>query len=286
MKTPTLGYLGPEGTHTHAAAQMLVSNYAASYAASKAVKLVCYPDIPGIMEAVADGSLEQGIVPAENSIEGTVNLTLDILAQELDLYLQGELVLDITHHLLTFMANLGEIHTVMSHPQALAQCRNFLKKHLPQVTIRRTESTAEAVRLLTAPNQTGVAAIGSLASHLHYQVPIKCENIGDFPHNQTRFFIIGRNPFSLSAPTEKTSFVVFPRNNRPGQLYDILRVFAKYEVNLCKVESRPSKKALGSYLFWIDCELGHDHPKLPAIFHDLKKETNYYKFLGSYPIYH
>lgn len=282
MKATRLGYLGPEGTHTHTAAQMFISNYAAG----KSAKLIGFPDIPAIMEAVADGSLEQGIVPAENSIEGTVNLTLDILAQELDLHLQGELILDITHHLLTFMSDLREIHTVMSHPQALAQCRHFLKKHLPHATILKTESTAEAVHLLTTtPNQKGTAAIGSFASHLHYQVPIKCENIGDFPHNQTRFFIIGSSPFSLAAHTEKTSFIVFPRSNRPGQLYDILGIFTKYGINLCKIESRPQKKALGSYLFWIDCELGDDHPKLPAILHDLKKETNFYKYLGSYPIY-
>ncbi len=133
--------------------------------------------------------------------------------------------------------------------------------------------------------QKGSAAIASRASHQHYQVPILAENIGDFSHNQTRFLLIGRDPFSPATPTEKTTFVIFPHHNLPGQLYEILGTFAKYGVNLSKIESRPVKKALGRYLFWIDCELGREHPALPALFADLKKQTDHYHYLSSYPVY-
>lgn len=285
MKKSALAYLGPEGTHTHEAAQMFITHYAAKSATKDAYKLVPFPDIPTIMEAVANGSVEQGIVPAENSIEGTVNLTLDILAQELDLYIQGEIVLDITHHLLTFLTDIAAIQTVMSHPQALAQCRHFLKRYLPQVTILQKESTAEAVRLLTKQKHKNAAAIGSFASHQHYRVPIRYANINDFPHNQTRFLLVGKNPVSLSTNTQKTSFVMFPHDNRPGQLYEILSVFAKYQINLSKIESRPQKRELGIYLFWVDCELSLNHPKLQVILNELRTKTEYYKMLGSYPVY-
>ena len=285
MKKTTLAYLGPEGTYTHEAAQLFITHYAAENMIRNACKPVPFPDIPAIMEAVANGSVEQGIVPAENSIEGTVNLTLDILAQELDLYIQGEIILNITHHLLTFLTDITAIQTVMSHPQALAQCRHFLKRYLPQVAILKKESTAEAVRLLTKQKYKNAAAIGSFASHQHYRVPIKYANINDFPHNQTRFLLVGKNPLSFSTNTQKTSFVVFPHDNRPGQLSEILSMFAKYQINLSKIESRPQKRELGIYLFWIDCELSLNHPKLPVILNELKAKTKYYKTLGSYPVY-
>lgn len=278
--TKTLAYLGPEGTFTHQAAQVFTTRYAVD----SACKLLSCPDIPEIMEAVAKGIVELGIVPAENSIEGTVNITVDLLAHELNLYIQGEIVLDITHHLLSFTPNLAEIHTVLSHPQALAQCRHFLKNHLPRAAILKKESTAEAVRLLKEQKQTGTAAIGSLASHRHYQVPIKCWNIGDFPHNQTRFLLVGKEPL-LSPNPQKTSLIVFPQANRPGQLYEILGVFAKYKLNLCKVESRPIKKELGTYLFLIDFESQLPLTELQPVFLELKKVTMSYKNLGSYPVY-
>ncbi|HHY05454.1 MAG TPA: prephenate dehydratase [Clostridia bacterium] len=276
----TLAYLGPEGTFTHQAAQIFTTHYTTD----SAYKLLPCPDIPEVMEAVAQGTVEQGIVPAENSIAGTVNITADLLAHELNLFIQGEIVLDITHHLLSFTPDLAQIHTVISHPQALAQCRHFLKNHLPHATILKKESTAEAVRLLKEEKQTGTAAIGSLASHLHYQVPIKYWHIGDFPHNQTRFLLLEKNPLPHPNP-QKTSLIVFPQANRPGQLYEILGVFAKYKLNLCKVESRPDKKELGSYLFLIDYESTLPSSKLQPVFLELKKVTISYKNLGSYPVY-
>lgn len=287
MKQITLAYLGPEGTYSHEAAQALITEQTApaSVLPQATYRLIAFPNLADIMEAVANGTVAFGLVPAENSIEGAVNLTLDTLAQELDIIIQGEIILDITHHLLSFMTELREIHTVMSHYQALAQCRHFLKKYLPHATILAKESTAEAVRVLTEQKQTGTAAIGSYASHLLYQAPIKWANIGDFPHNQTSFLLIGKKPLALSPRTQKTTFVVFPQDNRPGELYKILRVFTKYQINLCKIVSRPNKKQLGSYLFWLDCELSLEHPEFSAIIHDLTKGTNILKNLGSYPIF-
>jgi prephenate dehydratase len=279
--TKTLAYLGPEGTYTHRAAQVYLTNQAAD----SAYRLLACPDIPEIMEAVAQGKVEEGIVPAENSIAGTVNITADLLTHEFNLSIHAEIVLDINHHLLTFMSDLAEIHTVISHPQALAQCRYFLKNHLPQATILKKESTAEAVRFLREEKQRGTAAIGSFASHLHYRVPIKCRNIGDYPHNQTRFFLLGKKPLSHPHP-QKTSLIVFPQGNRPGQLCEILGIFAQYNLNLSKVESRPIKKKLGSYLFLIDYDSNLPSAELPEVFRALGKVTLSLKNLGSYPVYY
>lgn len=323
----TLAYLGPEGTYTHEAALCLVkgrngSPEAAQPWAQGISQLVPFPSISDILEAVADGSVALGVVPAENSIEGTVNLTLDMLAQDLALYIQSELILNINHHLLGFTAGLDKIHTVMSHYQALAQCRQFLKKQLPHASVVTKESTAKAVHLLTEQKQAGTAAIGSYAAHLRYQVPIIAPDIGDYPHNQTSFLVIGPQvlpsyPGVSSAPEEttntkvapkawstktvraqedagfktasvpwKTTFVVFPHGNQPGELYKILAVFAQYQINLSKIISRPNKRRLGNYFFWLDCELAPDHPDYAAILNALGKESLSYKNLGSYPVYH
>jgi prephenate dehydratase len=289
-----LGYLGPEGTYTHQAAQAYVNNRPSAttaplVTARRPYELIPYPDIAGILEAVSEEKVHGGIVPAENSIEGAVNLTLDILMQEAQLYIQGEFTLDIRHLLLSYTTELHRIQTVISHYQALAQCRNFLKKYLPNASIVTKESTADAVRLLAEQKQAGTAAIGSYAAHLRYRVPVLAADLGDYPQNQTSFLLIGKKPHPasfLSPVSQKTTFVVYPPENKPGELYNILSVFAKYQINLSKIFSRPHKSRPGNYLFWLDCALSPEHPNFPALLDELKHSSFHCKNLGTYPVYY
>jgi prephenate dehydratase len=224
-----------------------------------------------------------------------------MLTHDLNLYIQIEVVLDITHHLLTYMDSFQQINMVMSHPQALAQCRHFLETNLPHAAIIETNSTAEAVHAITL-DKKGNAAIGSPDCHFRYNVPVKAENIGDYPHNQTRFFILGRsrnepsiknrkmdnnyintgNNDNTQQDIQKTSLVVYPKGDRPGELYNILGMFLRYNINLSKVESRPVKRELGKYLFLIDCLA--DPLLLDDAINELNEITAGIKNLGSYQV--
>ncbi|MCR4440835.1 MAG: prephenate dehydratase [Peptococcaceae bacterium] len=267
----TLAYLGPEGTFSHQAALKCSKTGALPKP---------YPTIAHILSAVDKGEADFGVVPAENSIEGSVNITLDMLAHELSLYIQQEIVIDITHHLFSYTSSLAEIRTVMSHPQALAQCRRFLEKELAHAALVETSSTAEAVRLLS-PGAEGTAAIASWDSHTRYGVPCLIRNIGDYPHNQTRFLLVGKEPCP-SNNTCKTTLVLTLAEDRPGSLYEILGDFAKMNINLTRIESRPAKSQLGKYIFFIDCEAGSHHPGLQQVLENLPAKTALLKNLGSY----
>ncbi len=273
MKT-TIAYLGPEGTFSHQAAQKCLESNPGN------INLQPYPGIAQVLYAVENDETALGVVPAENSIEGSVNITLDLLARDIPLYIKAEIIIDIKHHLLSHSKDLNSVHTVMSHTQAIAQCRHFLETRLKNADILETTSTAEAVSRLNSHGE-GLAAIGSPESHKIYQVPILHPDIGCYPHNQTRFLLVGRSPETNSL-SSKTSLVLSLKKDRPGGLYDILGEFAKYELNLCKIESRPAKMGLGNYLFFIDCEAGSNHPDLLKVIDSLRTKTGYLKNLGSY----
>ncbi len=275
----TLAFLGPEGTFSHQAACLfLKSSPPGAYLPH------AYPSIPHILYAVKKGEITYGLVPVENSIEGSVNVTMDVLAGEQSIYIHEEIVLDIKHYLFSRELCLEQIHKIMSHPQAIAQCRRFLEAKLKHADIIATESTAEAVRQL-ADYREGYAAIGSWANYELYKVPVLCSDIGDYPHNQTRFLLVS-NTVGSSKVTHKTSLVLTLEKDRPGGLYDILGEFAGQKINLSRIESRPAKKELGSYLFFLDCEAGHDHPGLQAVINNLIDKKSLLKNLGSYPVFH
>lgn len=269
-----IAYLGPEGTYCEQAARL----YLHTLPAGSAV-LHPLPTIAHILSAVDKGELRWGVVPAENSIEGSVNITLDMLAHELDLFIQKEIILKINHCLLSHMSSLEEVHTVMSHPHALAQCRLFLQREMPKVKLVETSSTAGAV-LSLATGEKGLAAIASPQSHHIYKVPILVSDIGDFANNQTRFLAVGKEPALQNA--KKTSLILSLKKDRPGGLYEILGQFAQENINLTKIESRPTKKELGNYLFFIDCQAGQDQPSLKRVLQNLHKNTAMLKILGSY----
>ena len=259
----SLAFLGPEGTFSHQAACLFLKSSPLG-----AYRLRACPSIPHILYAVEKGEVAYGLVPVENSIEGSVNVTMDVLAGEQSLYIHEEIVLDIKHYLFSPMSSLEQIHTVMSHPQAIAQCRRFLEEKLDHAAIVTSESTAEAVHQVATSCGEGYAAIGSLDNRELYNVPVLCADIGDYPHNQTRFLLVSKTAGS-SKVTHKTSLILTLEKDRPGGLYDILGEFAAQKINLSRIESRPAKKELGSYLFFLDCEAGHNHPGLQKVINNL-----------------
>src|SRR5450759_1630241 len=275
-----IGFLGPQGTFTEEA---LFTQ--ADYAAAEMVALHSLADV---LEAVQQGRVDLGFVPIENAIEGTVRDTIDSLVFDSDLLIQREVVLDIHLHLMAPRGvKLSDIQRVASIPVATAQCRRFLVEELPSAEAVATNSTADAARLLGegAPLLAGVptAAIAPRLAASLYGLEILVEDVEDHPENQTRFVSVART--GIPAPTghDRTSIACFQSADHPGSLYGILGQFAARNINLTKLESRPTKKALGEYCFIVDLE-GHIADEVIAdCLRDLHAELAGVKYLGSYP---
>jgi len=267
-----VGYLGPKGTFSEQAALEFTQE-------NKKYKLRDFPTIPHVLKALENGQIELGIVPVENSIEGTVNITLDMLVHDVELYIQGELVLDIKHCLISNYGKTDEIHTIYSHPQALAQCRRFLSSYFPQARYITTNSTAEGA-LFVKKGTKGLAAITSLWAAEKYGLEIIAENVSDYEENQTRFLIIGRQQLALARPNKTSLCVALPKEE-PGGLYEILGLFVEDQINLSKIESRPAKKELGNYIFFIDC-LADLLTDKRHVLEKLQKKCKLVKVLGCY----
>lgn len=271
-----VGYLGPEGTFTE---QALLSqpDLAASEQAT-------YRTVPEVLDAVRDGEVDFGVVPIENSIEGTVNYTQDALAFEHSLLIQREIELDIE---LCLMARHGhgldDLTAVLSMPVAIAQCHGFLRRSLPTAEVVPVTSTAEAARLV-AESDTPIAAIGPRPAADRYGLSIIGANVADHDGNRTRFVVVARD--GIPAPTghDRTALVVFQRADEPGSLISILQEFAARRINLSNLLSRPTKDGgLGDYCFVIYAE-GHVADELLAdAMRALHAKQGAVKFLGSYP---
>jgi prephenate dehydratase len=271
-----IGFLGPEGTFCEQA--LLTQDDL------KGAELVPYDTIPDTLAATVSGAVELGFVPIENSIEGTVNVTLDVLAFEADLLIQREVVLGIQMGLLaTPGVALDDIKTVVSFPVASAQCRGFLARELPDVVVEASNSTAEAAQILGKSRDPHTAAIGPLLAGEVYGLDVLASDIEDHPENATRFVAVARE--GIPAPTghDKTSIVVFQRANAPGTLLAILQEFAARGIDLNKLESRPTKQGLGEYCFILDMD-GHIADEIVAdCLRELQLAKADVKLLGSYP---
>ena len=268
-----IAYLGPPGTYSHEAATIW------GRLAGQDLFLAC-PDLPEALATVRDGRAGAAVLPVENSIEGAVNLTLDLVLESPELQVVGEVVLPIHHCLLSRADNLATIREVWSHPQALAQCRHYLAQKLPGVAIRPATSTAAAAS--QAQQRPDLAAIASTFAAWLYQVPVVATDIEDYPDNKTRFWILGQESTQFPG-AYKTSLVVAAVANRPGSLYAILKDFADAGINLTRIESRPTKQELGEYLFFIDCEGKATDSPLKDVLAGLKNKTSLLLVLGSYP---
>ncbi len=275
-----IGFLGPEGTFTEEAL-LSESDYASS-------QVVPYDSLAEVLDAVTSGATDLAFVPLENAIEGTVRDIVDSLVFGVDLRIQREIVLDIHLHLMADPGTaLADIEQVASIPMATAQCRGFLAEKLAHVDLLATNSTADAARLLGQHDQVlssrPTAAIAPRLAADLYGLEIIVEDVEDHPDNQTRFVSLARS--GVPAPTghDRTSIACFQSADHPGSLYAILGHFAARSINLNKLESRPTKKALGDYCFIIDFE-GHIADAIVAdCLRDLHAELPGVKFLGSYP---
>jgi prephenate dehydratase len=267
-----LGYLGPRGTFSEVAAHR--------YCERKKCELVEYSSLEDILRGVASGMLEEGIVPVENSTEGSVGIVFDLLAGPYDLAVRGELLVPVVHSLLVRPGvALREIEKVLSHPQALAQCRGFLRKELPASKWQECSSTAAAAVMVAGSKQPW-AALAPAAADV-YGLEVLIQEANDCPDNMTRFWVIGREQLPCTADVCKTS-LVFSVCDCPGALYLVLREFALRDINLTRIESRPAKRRLGEYIFFLDFIGSTIDPAIQNLLSDLKEITTGLKVLGSW----
>ena len=275
----TLAYLGPPGTFTEEALLSLP--------VAEDADLVPLSTVPAIVRAVAHTEVDAGLIPIENSIEGSVNVTLDTLAFETDeVFITGEVVRAVRHALLGIPeTHVERITDVLSHPHATAQCRDFLAARLPHAEVHAANSTAEAAREVAERGAHGWAAIGAPLAASLYGLAVLEQNIEDRVENATRFVLVGREPVGATG-SDKTSVVCFIEKDRPGSLLAILHEFSDRQINLTKLESRPTKERLGEYCFFIDMEGHADEPPVRYAIDSLRTKILEVKVLGSYPIAH
>ncbi|MDR1421286.1 MAG: prephenate dehydratase [Coriobacteriales bacterium] len=277
----TYAYLGPQGTYSHQAALAFTAQ------TPDAILTEC-SSIADIFDLVDRGRSSFGVVPIENALEGSVNETLDAFAFTSGAQILSELVIDIHHDLIVRPGvTSSDIQTVISHPQALGQCRRYLSEHLRGALTQPANSTSEGVRQAIFDTDNTTAAIGTALAAELFGGEVIASQIEDHYGNQTRFVLIGNTPPPhLANPDEasgyKTSLALFMKEDRPGTLLMILEEFAYAGVNLSKIQSRPTKRALGDYMFWIDIEAHVDDQHVRTALDCLRLKLREVKSLGSY----
>ncbi|MDA0987989.1 MAG: prephenate dehydratase [Chloroflexi bacterium] len=269
-----IAYLGPAGTYTEAAALQY----------DPQAKLLPFPSIAAVVAAVDSRMTEEGVVPIENSLEGSVTDTLDLLIHDSNLSILNEMVIPIEHCLLVKPGGSAqEIKLVYSHPQALAQCRRFIERHFPAAQAVAALSTAAAVEDMLG-SQSPAAAIATSRAAEIYGAEILSRGIQDSLANHTRFVVLAQHDH---APTgrDKTSLCFSFNDDRSGMLYSAMGHFATRNINLAKVESRPNKESLGRYIFLIDLDGHREDASVQEALSSLEAEVSMMKVFGSYPRY-
>mgnify|MGYP003756924931 CR=1 FL=1 len=274
-KLKKVAYLGPRGTFSEETALGFYRGVDGQF--------FPYTSIDAVIRAVAAGEADEGIVPAENSLEGSVNVTLDTLAHEVDLFIVKEMVLPIRHNLLV-RPGTKHVNSVLSHPQALAQCRRYLSRHYPGAELVAVESTAAAAYRV-ASGAKDHAAVGSLRAAALYGLEAAAADIQDNANNSTRFIVLGRKPAAAGKMPCKTSFVCQINGEKPGSLCDILVELARRDVNLTRIESRPARTGLGEYIFFLDAEGSWRDENVHSAIEAVRRKSRWFKNLRSYPVY-
>lgn len=266
-----IAYLGPEATYTHMAA---LKNFGDS------LEYIPFPNIGDIFDAVSRGDADYGVLPIDNSTEGAVYHSYDMLA-ETDLKIVAQVYLEIQHCLISH-ASLDKIKSVHSKDQAIGQSRKWLGRNLPKALLKEEDSTAAAVQY--AAKHKSAAAIASRLAAEMYDVPVLEEGIQDSTDNVTRFLVIGSvaSSFRLGGKKDRSSFV-FSLSDEPGALLRVLSPFSQRGVNLTKIESRPSRRKAWDYYFFIDVEGHYEDPLVQEAVEELKRSCRMVKWLGSYP---
>jgi len=277
----TVGYLGPKGTFTK-----LAVDTAFTGELSKG-----FNTIPECIDAVEHDEIDIGVVPLENAIEGTVQLTVDYLVHQVRLPIYAEIVVPIEQHLLAhpnFSGNLAEIKEIHSHSHAIAQCHQYLHQNLPNASLNFASSTGKAAEIVGEVEKP-IVAIGNKLAAKEYGLQICKENIHDFPNNHTRFAVLAkeRDAIKINHPSlgEKTSLLITMPSDHAGALHQVLSAFAWRKMNLSKIESRPMKTGLGNYFFIIDVEQPFDDVLFPSVKAELATLGCEVTVLGSYPVY-
>lgn len=266
-----VAFLGPEGTFTQTA---VLTHFGHS------VRALPLTSIDEVFHEVEAANADFGVVPIENSTEGTVNHTLDRFLLS-PLKICGEVELRIHHHLMGLMDSLGRIERICSHPQSLAQCRIWLQEHLPNVEQVPVSSNAEGAR--RARDEKGTAAIAGQTAAEVYGLKVLAAEIEDRSDNTTRFLVLGRKLFTPSGEDRTTLLVSVSHTDAPGALSRLLEPLAKYRISMTRIESRPSHRRKWDYVFFIDFEGHADEPHVAKALAELKKRSSLFRVLGSYP---
>ena len=267
-----IAYLGPPATFTHLAS---LKKFGSS------VEYVDCTTISEVFREIEKDRADYGVVPIENSIEGMVSYTLDMFMDS-DLKICSEILLDISHNLLSKARKLSGVKSIYSNPQVFGQCRNWIEKNLPRAELVEVSSTTKAAEL--ASRRKNSAAIGSLLAAERYKLFILAKSIEDSRHNVTRFLVVRKTIEVGPTKRDKTS-VLFSIKDKIGALHDVLAPFKRYNINLTKIESRPSKLRAWEYYFFVDMEGHYLDEKVRKALNALKKNCTYFKILGSYPVW-
>lgn len=274
-----MAVLGPYGTHSEAAAEYLSAH-------SEARELVVYPDIYTAIQTVIEGGTESALIPVENSLEGTVNITLDRLARSDTLTVRRELIWPVHNYLMAKAATEG-IRRILSHPQPISQCRQYLLDHYRDAEVVKVASTARAAELVGAePPESGWATICTERAGKRSGLTVIAKDIQDNMANETRFFEIVRRGGGERTDAVKKLVICQMDGQKPGALYEVLKEFAERGINMTRIESRPARTELGTYIFFFDLDLGADEAALAASLAAVRQKTIWLKDLGSFPVLH
>jgi chorismate mutase/prephenate dehydratase len=264
-----VAYLGPRATFTHMACMQKFGSSAQ------------YMPVTGIKDVFSEverGRANFGVVPIENTTEGVVNHTLDMFIDS-NLLIYGEILQEVSHHLLSKTGSIEDIKKIYSHPHAIAQCRNWLETNLPHVPVSEVASTARAAELCV--DEPAAAAIASELAGQLYGLKVVRARIEDNMNNFTRFLILSQKPPERTGK-DKTSLMLSVKD-RVGALYDLLRPFASHGINMTKIESRPSRRKAWEYIFFVDIEGHVEEDRVKKALEEVKGRCLFMKILGSYP---
>lgn len=276
----TMGFLGPQGTHSEAAAIFLQARL------PEPTELEAYPDIYAAMQAVAEGRCDACLVPVENSLEGSINITLDALAHSDELEITAEVIWSV-HNQLMAKNPAAPVQKIFSHAQPLAQCRTYLQQHYPQAELQAVASTAKAAGLVAkSVSADGWAAICTKRAGELYGLQTLAAEIQDNMANCTRFYELHRRGAAVAprGRREKSLVICQIDGQRAGSLCEVLQEFARRDVNMTRIESRPARTELGAYIFFFDLETKTSRENLEASIEAVRQRSIWLKNLGEFPV--